>query len=302
MAGAKVTIEWNIDIKYEEITLKKNGVPFATGLNSSGVLSDYATQGVFPHYEIIAQGPSELMSESASVGSEPIEAPIYESVAIIGLTSSNEPGASESVAVATPNASSTTLRYMTFIPNAYVAAPSVGCTYSGDFDYYFKGDNRTYSSVATTYRTKFDVLVNWGNQSVTSTRTVGSTKVYQLANGVYSLKSTDTASSSAMKLTPTSASLTQAKFNMRQDVANPFCSSNGIYFDLDVTVNRSGNYSIIGDRLQVPSHEIYIKDSDVTAWKTILRDASLYFPECLTPIVSTALGCLEQTQKSGTRG
>lgn len=300
--GNSITVEWDLDSTFEEVTLTRDGVPVLASADSSGVFTEVISGEIEPTYEIVATKPSVESTEiHENLPVLPNNEPSHESVAILGLVAPTSSGAFESVAEATPAASSTTLRYLTFIPNAYVAAPSIGCEYSGDYDYYFKGDNRTYSATSGANRTKFDVTVNWSSSSLTSIRAVGATRVYQYSNGAYIFKTSATASNSSMKLTPISATSTQSKFNIKQDVSNPYCSSNGIYFDLDVTINKAGSFAISGERLQVPSHEIYIKDSDTVLWKTILRDPSYNFTGCLIPGVSTAILCLENYSTSGTR-
>lgn len=204
-------------------------------------------------------------------------------------------------AKASITAVSTALRYATFIPQQFVSAPALGCTATSFSDEYFLGDSRTFSTSSSRNRTRFDVTVNWNALSMTSTTDVGITNVYQLYNGVYNFVTFDRAPATSMILTQKSISSSKAMFNMQQDVANPFCSSNGIFFNYDVSIFRSGAYSMVGSRLQSPSHEIYIKDSDSAVWKTILQNNSFNLEGCLTPVVSGLLGCLSGTTLSGNR-
>lgn len=244
-----------------------------------------------------------MQNENPDVAS-PALVSAFENIEILGLDISPTgiTSISSDAANASPSATSTTLRYQTFIPEAYVPAPPAGCSYYGS-PYYYKGDSRSFStSTAATYRTKFDVTVSWTTPAISSSRIVGQTKVFKYANGTYTQVDFATASSSSMVLTTQSVSSTKAVFKTSQDVHNPFCIfSNGIYFDLNVTINRSGTYSISGLRLKVPNHEIYIKDSDQSTWTGMLQAPYLYFEECLTPITSTAKNCLETTSLTGSR-
>lgn len=207
-------------------------------------------------------------------------------------------------ASASPAAATTTLKYMTFIPERYVPVPSIGCTYTDREKYFFGGDNRTFSSTATSFKTKFEVRVSWLDSTVTSSRIVGPTTIFEkLSSGLYQTISTTTASNTTMKLTEVVASSTKAEFRMQQDVKNPECDhifTNGIYFNFKVVIQRSGSYSLTGQRIQVPNHEIYIKDSDTAGWKTVFRDPYLYFENCLKAI-TTPPECTETTTTSGSR-
>jgi hypothetical protein len=240
---------------------------------------------------IVQSGPiDEPMSLHVPV-QPPVSAQIgkseYENVAILGLTLSNFEIDSPNTVNASPAASSTLLRYQTFIPEQYVSAPSVGCSYSGDYDYYFAGDNRSFTPGSSKFRTRMDVKVDWATgQTPLLTKTVGTTHVYQLYNGVYSLKDQQTAPSSSMQILNASVSSSTATFEMKQDVVNPFCTANGIYFDFAVRINRSGGYSLTGSRLIIPDHEIYIMDSDASTWTSILQADHYWFFACLTPVLS----------------
>lgn len=227
----------------------------------------------------------------------------YEKVDILGMhVEANSPSQLfVDTANASVNAASTTLRYQTFIPENFVHVPLAGCTYSGDTQY-FKGDNRSFSTAeGAAYRTRFDVIANWNSASLGWSRLVGTSKVYTNFNNSYIPLDSATAPNTSMQVTTTSTTSLKMVFNMVQDVKNPFCVSNGIFFNFNVTINRSGTYSMSGTRLQVPNHEIYIKDSDQSTWTYIYQAPYLYFDQCLTPGVSTIVGCLQDKSLSGSR-
>jgi len=299
----QTNIEWHVGEEYSNVEIIVDGVSVASGLNSGEVQvgADSRSQ----QFAVVASRDStrieseEFLSSSANVNDA---AGLLETVAIIGVTlDSSQKLATVDSAVASAAATSTTLRYQTFIPAAYAKAPEAGCSYRGADGFYFRGDNRSYSAVASSSRTRFDTTVNWSSPSISSVRTVGSTTVYQLVGATYRAVATTTASKNSMVLTPQSASSTTAKFNIRQNVANPYCTSNGIYFDFDVTITRAGGYYVTGKRLRAPSHEVFIKDSDASPWTSVFQQPPLAFPDCLIPVYSGLIQCEETRTAGGTR-
>lgn len=177
----------------------------------------------------------------------------------------------------------TTVRFVTFIPEAWLNAPFVGCADYPNFD--FKGDNRSWSTSSSSYRTKFDVAINWNSgPSLTSTRDVGETSLWFNVFGNRTLSQAATASNSSMVLTPISSTNSNVSFKMYQDVKNPICVNfltNGIYSNLNWSVSRLGSYSVQGTYMPVPNHEAYISSSSSSSWVTVFQTAHQNFL-CLT--------------------
>jgi hypothetical protein len=299
----QTNIEWHVSEEYSNVQIIVDGVSIASGPIAGEIQVDADTSS--QQFTVVASRDStsieadEFLSSAANFTDS---ADLLETVAIIGVTLDNfQNRATVDSAVASPAATSTTLRYQTFIPAAYAKAPEVGCSYRGADGFYFRGDNRSYSAGASSSRTRFDTTVNWASPSISSVRTVGPTTVYQLVNASYRAVATTTAPKNSMVLTPQSATSTTAKFNIRQNVANPYCTSNGIYFDFDVTITRAGGYYLTGKRLRAPSHEVFIKDSDATPWTSVFQQPALAFPDCLIPVYSGLIQCEETRTAGGAR-
>ena len=304
--GKEVFLAWKTLNRDSFVEVMRDGHEVYSGLGA-GSLAEKLTSDTAVSYQLkMTRMPknSDLNALTPGKRAEIISNPqLFEYTEILGfdLAPQETQFLNSDSADASINASSTALRYATFIPQQFVSAPWVGCSATSFSDEFFLGDNRTFSTSSSRNRTRFDVTVNWTSLNTTAITDVGVTNVYQLYNGAYNYVTNDRALDTSMILTQKSISSTKAVLNMKQDVANPFCSSNGIYFNYDVSIFRSGAYSMVGSRLQSPSHEIYIKDSDSTVWKTILQNNSFNLEGCLIPAISSGLGCLTGTTLSGTR-
>lgn len=304
--GNQVSVSWDLVNNYENVELLRNGESLTTE-TGDGSYEDTLNPNTVVTYEISVS--RELTdNEIDGLDSEEYkeialsDPDALEHIQIQGVTLGLDQNSAfmSDPAGASASATSTTVRYQTFINSTYVSAPLTGCSYVQGGGYYFNGNGRSYSATSASYKTRADANIIWASKSISLSKSVGATNVYKLTSGTYKLVDTATASASGITLTISSISTTQAKFNMRHDVGNPFCSGNGIYYDLNLTVNRSGSYSVTGERLRVPHHEMYIKDSDTTTWKTILNEPIQSF-DCLIPLISTGLGCLVSANYSGTR-
>ncbi|WP_172955970.1 hypothetical protein [Rhodoluna limnophila] len=301
-SGSEVRLTWWVADGESQVEILRAGQLIFTG-TGDGFLQDRTEVSGVEKYEMVVTSEQPTSMQNSNPTGDESTSEIYENLNIVGVEigSSAESIMSSESAVASPLGNATTLRYQTFIPAQYMKAPLAGCQYSGAYDYY-KGDNRSFSTSSTaSFRTRFDVSVTWASSALSSLKTVGRTHVYRLVNGSYLPIDDDIASKESMVMTPISTTQTKAVFRFRQDVGNPFCASNGIFFDLTATIYRSGSYSLKGTRLRVPNHEIYIKDSDESAWTIILRDPYLDFAGCLTPVLSGVIGCEVDTYEWGTR-
>ena len=233
----------------------------------------------------------------------------YSTTNIIGVVIGAQGGANS--ASATPTAVKTLFRYQSFIGDSTVKVSgltTLGCPNgpvvpSGSD--YFLGDGRGYSAdpgpnaYSPAYRTRFDVTVDWNAKTVTASPSVGVTNLMHFASDGSARRYSMNPDKSSMVIQANPVS-TAARFSLNQDVHDPFCNSNGIWVSVIVNISRSGSFSVTGQRIQVPYQEVYIKDSDVTSWTTILRAAPLTM-DCLIPGVSGALGCVASVSTSGSR-
>lgn len=305
--GGEVRLSWHNKNPKAKAKLVRDGKILQEG-SLGGVFVDRVPENIDASYELVVSRPATEADADLSFGPErkadieqnPL---LYERIDVLGLQvgPAFQGGLFVDSANASASAANTTIRYQTFIPENFLHVPLAGCSYSGDTQY-FKGDNRGFSTSQTaSYRTRFDVTANWNTATLGWSRLVGTTNVYTNSNNSYVPLDSATAPNTSMQVTATSTTSSRAVFKMAQDVKNPFCASNGIFFNFNVAINRSGTYSMSGTRLQVPNHEIYIKDSDQSTWTYVFQAPYLFFDQCLTPIVSTVVGCLQDKTISGSR-
>lgn len=187
------------------------------------------------------------------------------------------------------SATKTRIRYQTFIENALVEVPIVGCSAGTEEAQrvinFFAGNSRTWNADSNSYKTRFDSLISWNSpHSVEPQVAVGTTAAYQYFQGQIVYAELRTAPSTSMILTPGDVSENYVSFRIQQNVANPFCEyAGGIYFDFHLYVKRDGTFTLKGKYKPVPHHEVYVRDNLDTSWRTILREGSERF-ECFIPV------------------
>lgn len=171
------------------------------------------------------------------------------------------------------------VQHQTFIPQARINAPPVGCSYKPP--YKFGGDNRGFLASGSPYRTKVQATAKFsGSGTVTTASKVGSTKVY---NSAGKLVATKTATGNTLKATRLSAS-SGSSIDIRFQIAsgNPFCTKtalkNSIEAQFIITVTKSGSWSIrSGTHKQMPNHELHIYGSSkrwVSAYRAKYANAT----------------------------
>jgi hypothetical protein len=302
--GAHASVTWIVDDPNQEIKIFRNNVLVSSSKGNGHFDDESAGNGVNEYRADMSRPLSmsqvSLIQDETTKSRAAANPSDFEYVDSIGLKIAANDSVLEK-AQASSSATSTIFRYQTFIPQLYVSAPAVGCSASSYADEYFVGDNRGFGVSSTSYRTRLDATVNWSTGTVSGYRDVGTTYVVQLYNGSYNPVAHQTAPNTSMTVDDLGTSTTKAAFRMKQNIANPFCNSNGLYFDINVYISRSGGWSLNGTRLRVPNHEIYIKDSDAPSWTTVMQDPYLYFAECLTPAQSTIFGCLSSFSLQGSR-
>lgn len=186
------------------------------------------------------------------------------------------------------SATKTRIRYQTFIGSSYVSAPDVcfGSYINIPGITHFNGNNRTWDADSDSYKTRFDSIITWGaNPSVKPELSIGETVAYIGIPPLVAPTFRTTASSESMKLNATVVSPDYVSFGIKQNVANPFClGADGINFDLHFYVRRDGVYTVTGNYLPVPYHEVYARDNVDTSWRQIYREGGPFFG-CFTPFV-----------------
>ncbi|HEV7741485.1 MAG TPA: hypothetical protein VGO65_03625 [Pseudolysinimonas sp.] len=236
----------------------REGVQVASTMQTSYRDTDVSA-GQVVHYRIVAAGPNDTGKTWGLVAIVPSAAPGDRSAMTSQLATEAATLASYTTAA---------VQYQSFIPQAKIDAPPVGCTYNDPYDY--GGDNRGFLASGAPYRTRLQATVGFtGSGTVSYTRTVGTTHVY---NSAGTLVDQATASASAMtvaRLAGSTATSVDLRWNL--DARNPFCSAGSISAAFTMTVTKSGSWSIIsGSHKQMPNHEIYIH-SNSGGWVTVYR-------------------------------
>jgi len=153
----------------------------------------------------------------------------------------------------------TTLTWVTFIPQAKVDAPPVGCSYGSG--YQFGGDNRGLDWTSSRYRTALNAVIDWRTMTVTGSTSVRPTTVYRKSTGA--LVSKRTASAANMKVYKLPGSSTNYVYiRMETHASNPYCAGGAIDGALTFRVSRDGWWEIrSGNHRLMPNHYIYIYNS-----------------------------------------
>jgi len=199
-------------------------------------------------------------------------------------------GLANSAFAQSSNATRTRIRYQTFIGAPYVfAVPFCSGNYINiPLATYFKGNNRSWDADSDSYKTRFDTIITWGeNPSVKKEVSVGPTTALAGLPPFLLPIATETASSENMQLTSSVVSPTYVSYRINQRVVNPYCEeADGIRFGLNFYVRRDGVYTMAGNYLPVPHHEVYARDNVDTSWRQILREGGDNFG-CLLPKISS---------------
>ncbi len=192
-----------------------------------------------------------------------------------------EAAAADSVemAAAVAGPATTELRYISFIPEEFIAAPPPPVCSGGGLNRFFKGDNRSWNANSSLYRTRARVVMHWADDDRNDTfREVKSSHLYhRSSSGVWSHVETRTASSSGIKFNfPLHTLPPWIARNARvgHTIANPFCwSIAAIDYDIAAwVVKGSGDTTVqmTGWHDRVPNYEFYYRN-DTGAWTTMRR-------------------------------
>ena len=300
--GTRSEVRWSTDDASSSVKIFRNGF-LLLATKGSGYIQDNLESFETADYEVTAArgADSADMQERDVVPADVAEehsASQLEVFDTVGVEVSSN-GSTLNSASASPLATKTVFRYQTFIPMATVTPLAKACFISfpdKPIDH-FSGDDRSYGPTASSFRTRLDATIDWSTGSVSGARHVGQTHAFvDNHDGTFS-EYRQTAENTSMSVTDNGTTSSSAHFTLDQDVGNPFCPSNGIYVHVNVNVAKSGAYSMYGSRIMVPTHEVYIKDSDDISWTPVLKSPAENYGSCLLP----GFACNTTVATSGTR-
>ncbi|MFJ3438338.1 DUF3238 domain-containing protein [Streptomyces cyaneofuscatus] len=160
-------------------------------------------------------------------------------------------------------AKTSTLSWISFIPQKKIDAPTAGCDYGKNFR--FGGDGRSkFDWKSSKYRTALHATVTWKSKKVVSNKGIGSTTVYVKKTG--KKVKTKTASTKNMSAKKLGSGKNYVDVRMSLNATNPFCKGLGsvkgaINGAFTINLTKSGNYTIrSGKHRLMPNHHIYIYD------------------------------------------
>ncbi|MER6694180.1 hypothetical protein [Streptomyces minutiscleroticus] len=160
-------------------------------------------------------------------------------------------------------AKTTTLSWVTFIPQKKINAPATGCDYGSG--YQFGGDGHAdFDWKSSKYRTALHATVTWSSKKVAGNASIGATTVYKKSTG--KKVATKTASAKNMSAKKLGSGSNYVDVRMVTHATNPFCKGLGgvkgaIDGALTMQLTKSGNYTIrSGKHRLMPNHYIYIYD------------------------------------------
>ncbi len=163
-------------------------------------------------------------------------------------------------ATAAAVARTTTVSWMTFIPQKKINAPLAGCDYGRNFQ--FGGDGHGYDWKSSKYRTSLNAVITWSGKKVDGYKDIGASHVYVKSTG--RLVATKTASDRDMKAKKMGSGGNYVDIRLVTHATNPFCHGLGgvkgaIDGAISMHVTTGGNWSIIsGKHRLMPNHLIYI--------------------------------------------
>ncbi|MEU7569404.1 hypothetical protein [Streptomyces fradiae] len=256
-AGASfVDLSWNAYAKDARYVVTRDGedvarlAPGVTSFRDTEV-----TPGTEHHYQVAPVLP-EGGHPQARLWGVKVAVPASGS-----LTALRQQAASRASAAGV--AATSTLSWVTFIPQKKVDAPTGGCDYGRKFQ--FGGDGRSgFDWKSDKYRTALHATVTWKNRNVTGSKSVRSTTVYVKSTG--KKVATKTASDKNMSVKKLGSGGNYVDVRMSLHATNPFCKGLGsvkgaINGALTINLTKSGNYTIrSGKHRLMPNHHIYIYD------------------------------------------
>lgn len=163
--------------------------------------------------------------------------------------------AAPSQARTTGAAKTTTVSWVTFIPQRRVDAPRVGCDYGKGFA--FGGDGHGYDWTSSSYRTAVHALITWSSKSVQGHVSIGTTHVYRKSDGRLVAQKTASGAKSYAKKMGSGSDYVDVR--LVTHAGNPFCDLTAIDGAFSMHLTKSGTYRIFsGNHRQMPNHYVYI--------------------------------------------
>lgn len=290
-----IRLEWELVDPEATIQILDDGEIVAEADSSGSTIDPGALAGIV-EYQVVVEEPAEVSDFDEEI---PEDVENFAHIVTVPLVIGDELALAANASGNTPV---TTFRYQTFIGAAFVDAPIVVC--GPTLESKFKGDGRGWGVSNPSFRTRFDVQIDWReNGFMKMSRSVGETQLWDYKNGVFQMIDAGTQAPNIMNVTVNYRSSSAASFSIYHDVKNPLCDSrvtNGIYYDIDVKVWRSGSYSATGVMRKAPHHEFYVKDSDESGWTAIWQKGYVGF-DCFAITEYADSGCYAQSTNTGTR-
>lgn len=161
-------------------------------------------------------------------------------------------------ATAAAVASTTTLTWVTFIPQSRIGAPAAGCDYGTK--YQFAGDGHSdFNWKSNAYRTSLNAVITWSSKAVAGYKDVHPSHVYLKSTG--KLVATKTASDKDMVAKKLGSGSNYVDIRMVTHASNPFCHVGAIDGAFTIHMTTGGDWSIrSGNHRQMPNHYVYIYD------------------------------------------
>ncbi|EMF52761.1 MULTISPECIES: hypothetical protein [Streptomyces] len=160
-------------------------------------------------------------------------------------------------------AKKSTLSWVGFIPQKYVAAPIAGCDYGQSFK--FGGDNhKDFNWKSNKYRFALHATITWKTKKVVSNKHINPTTVYVKKTNKYVGSKTATAKNTYAKKLASSGNTVGIR--MVVHATNPYCKGLGgvkgaASGAFTISMSKSGNYEIrSGTHRQYPNNYVYIYD------------------------------------------
>lgn len=270
VSGGSIEIAWQPEASDSTVSVVVNGEPIAVEGNASSV-SVEEQLGAPVNVSVVAIS-KEASSTTGLISSEFAQLSVTTPTTLSAVSNTIA-----AFAVALP--AKTTFRQNAFIPDDYILMyPPNICSPFGSYSFRFVGDNRGYSpNDGASFRTRMDVGIVWvATPSVTFTKLVGTTirqmRIYDIPP-VWIEDERRTASAVTMNYNFLSSSSSYVRFQITQDVVNPFCNIhevNGITSNTTISVYRTGAVSGVIDYLAMPNYEIYLRQ-DTSPYSTIAQ-------------------------------
>jgi hypothetical protein len=252
-----VELSWDRNPRATGYTILRDGARIADVSPQAGSFSDSGVAPGASHRYVVVPTLLGAPTESDRMWSVTTTVPgrdlrVGETTALV------RQGVMDATVAAT--ASTTTLSWITFIPQARIdAPPSAGiCEYGTGYQYGGDG-HAAYDWTTSRYRTALHATITWSTKAVVSNKAVGASHVYKKSTGT--LVATKVASTSGMSVKRLGSGSNSVDVRMVTHASNPFCKAAAGAIDGAFTMHltQSGNYSISsGSHRQMPNHYIYI--------------------------------------------